>query len=221
MARVPTQFQQFRRLSALVTRSVAWTVLPMAVVLSYSGESVIRLLYGPRWLSALPLLPWTVWLGASVGIVQTCYFLLLAHQQQRHCFIADVIRLGGTLAALLLALPFGLTAYLSALLVLHAAVGTTSLFWLSSHGAMSAKSLVATFVPPAAGSVLSLVVANQAARWLGPLPQPWTGLVFGAAFCVAYLVFLRVCCSAWMHELILYMPQRHRISVLLRLPVPA
>jgi O-antigen/teichoic acid export membrane protein len=222
ITRVQARSGQFRRVSALVMRSVAWVVLPMAVVLSWTGESVVRFLYGPRWLSVLPLLPWTMWLGAMIGLVQTCYVLLLAHQQQRHCFIADALRLGGTLLGLVVALPLGLRAYLIALLMLQSVIMVMALIWLSTGGAMSARSLLATFVPPIVGSALSLAAASQVVRWTGlSVGAPWIGVMQGGVFCLMYLVFLRACCSVWMRELITYLPQRQRISFLLRLPATA
>jgi polysaccharide transporter, PST family len=222
ITRVQTQSDHFRRATALVTRCVVWILVPMAVVLSISGEAVVRVLYGTRWLAVAPLLAWTVWLGAAMGLVQTGYVLLLAHQQQRHCFTADALRLVGTVAALLVALPLGLRVYVGSLVVMNGAIFLLTLAWLLQSGALAARSLMATFVPPVAGSAVALVVARAVSLSIGAIASPiWSGALFGALFGLVYVGFLRACCGRWMREIVSYLPHRQRIEMLLRLPAAA
>ena len=207
MARVPTQSQQFRRLSALVTRSPGpcspWPSCCPTPANRSSGFST-GLGGSARSASALDRVA-----RGQRRSLQTCYFLLLAHQQQRHCFIADVIRLGGSLAALLLALPFGLTAYFLPCwcCTLRSACEPV----LAVQPRRHEREEPGRHVRAAGGRLCLVLRRRQSSRAVArSAPAAVDRSLFRAAFCVAYLVFLRVCCSAWMHELILYMPQRHR-----------
>ena len=60
--------REFQRAGGLVLRAAAWTSIPAAAVLGVVAGPLVRILYGTRWLAAVPLLPWALAL-ASVNRV--------------------------------------------------------------------------------------------------------------------------------------------------------
>jgi len=218
LTRVPVRTPQYRRAATLVIRFVAWTVIPSAILLAWLAEPVTRTLFGSRWLAAVPLVPYTMALGAMLALVQTNYTLLLAHQQQRLCFIADVARLTGTLGLLIVLLPFGLRVYIGGLLGLHGTVLTLTTVWLWRDTVLDGEGLVGAIGPALGGSIVGLAAALVVPRSFGTPTMPFFAVAWqGSLFFLGYVVFLRLCCASWMREIVMHLPQRDRIASILRL----
>ena len=218
LTRVPVRTPQYRRAATLVLRFMAWTVIPAAFALAWLAEPLTRTLYGSRWVAAIPLMPYTAALSAILALVQTNYTLLLAHQQQRLCFIADMMRLVGMVVLLAVLLPFGLRTYVCGLLALHSTVLTITTVWLWRDTVFDGEGLIGAVGPALAGSVAGLSVAIIVPLSLGNPPTPFLALAWqGTLFAIGYLAFLRICCANWMREIVMHLPQRDRIAAILRL----
>jgi teichuronic acid exporter len=212
LARIPLQSEAYQRVSGLVLRTVVWFALPMATVVSLQSGRVVTTLYGERWLEVVPLVPWGMMLGACLATVQATYSLLLAHQEARRCLYADAFRLGGTVVALVLAVPYGLGAYLGAVGIVQLCTLTLVLTWLVRSGAIRAASIVSAIAPAAAASGVAALVAELAARHLlVDLPKVPTLLFYGTIFAVAYLATLRACFATLLKEIVGYMPESGRM----------
>lgn len=222
LTRIGAGTDAYRRASALLLRSVAWTAIPIAVLVGLHAADVVELLYGGRWSAVTPLLPWAMGAAAVSALIQPAYTLLLAHQRQDRCLVADIWRFGGTLVILLTGLPFGLEVYLAGLGLVHVVSLVMIVYWLHADAAVSAQGLVAAMVPPlvsaglAAGSV-------QIVELLSPSPGAgaWQALFGALLFAPAYVLILRLLYRAELEELVGYFPQRRRLSRLLLLPEAA
>jgi len=218
LTRIPPGTDSYRQASAMYLRTVLWTVVPAAVVAGLLAAPLVHVLYGNQWTDAIPMVPWTMAGAAVAAAAQTGYTLLLAHGRQDRCLRADMWRLAGTVIILVAVLPLGIERYLMALVVIHLVSLALVMRWLANAGAVSSRGLTDAFAPPlvsaaAAGAVL-LVVRGVAAPSGSPAG---TSILYGAVFAAAYLVCLRLAFVPQLRELVSYLPERQRISRLLRL----
>lgn len=218
LTRVPLGSDQYRRVSALVIQCLAWTTIPLAFGIGMTSEPVVRLLYGSRWLSTLPLVSAALALSTLLALVQASYTLLLAHQRQRLCLVFDGIRAVGVIAALLLAVPRGVPAYLTSLILLQAGllIATTTALW--REGAITRHAIVGAIVPPLVASTTALLAVRATVATadivIGPI---WTGFAAGALFMLIYLGVLRACFAGLLRDLLSQAPRGSRLLWLLRL----
>jgi len=216
LARIPRQSEAYKRVSVLVLRIIAWTVVPCATVVSLLGEGIVRTLYGTRWLSVIPLVPWAMTVGAFLAMMEAAYKLLLAHQEPRRCLQADIWRLVGMSAALAVALPFGLAAYLGALIVVHGLALTMALWWLHQEGAMHGDAVITAIGPAAVAAALAAAAAEGGRHWAyGQLPLVAQLVLYGALFGATYLLCLRALFASLLRELVVYLPEAAKVHRLL------
>jgi O-antigen/teichoic acid export membrane protein len=212
LARIPVQSEAYQRVSGLVLRTVLWFALPMATVVSLQSGRIVSTLYGERWLAVVPLVPWGMLVGACLATVQATYSLLLAHQEARRCLYADAFRLVATAVALALAVPYGLGAYLGALVLVQLSTLALVLTWLVRSGAIRTGSIVAAIAPAVAACGVAALVAELTGRHiLIDLPALPTLLAYGAVFALSYLGTLRFCFGPLLKEIVGYMPESGRM----------
>ena len=217
LTRIEPGSDQYRRVSALMLRCVAWTVVPVAALLTSLARPAVMALYGAQWLAAVPLVPWAL---AAVGIAsmtQTSYWLLLAYQQQRRCAIADAMRLAGICAGLLLVLPFGLAPYLACVAITQAVTFALVSYWLCQLEAMRLSALVDAFVPSVVAALAGWGCAEVLVRVTGADDLLWTSVAYAAAFGLGYLVVLRIGFRNRLDEVLVYVPHAGPLLRALRL----
>jgi O-antigen/teichoic acid export membrane protein len=218
LARIPPRSDSYRKASALYLRSVTWFVVPLGLASALLADPIVRLLYGNQWLGVIPLLPWAM---AGVGIaavVQTGYVLLLAHQQQNRCLVADIWRLAGTAIALASLAGFGMQAYLAGMAAVHAISLALVLYWLQDGEAVSRRGLVEAIAPPLGSAAIAALVAEVIRRVVVPGEMSLTvAVVEAASLGLMYVILLRVGFRQQLEELVEQLPERRRLSRLLRL----
>jgi teichuronic acid exporter len=221
LARVPRSSEAYRRVSALVLRVVVWFVLPVGVVVSFMRDEIVTTLYGDRWLTVIPLVPRAMAVGVCLAAVQTVYSLLLANENPRQCFFADLWRLVGMAFAVFLVLPYGVNAYLAALFVVHAVALVLVLFWLATHNAITTTGVLAAFLPASASVVLAAITAETfRSLALAPLPPALRIVAYGAVFGSTYLLALRILFPGLLHEVVGYLPESTRVQRILGFASP-
>lgn len=221
LTKIGPRTDAYRRASALLLRAIAWAVVPVAVIGALLADEVVAILYGSAWTEVATLLPWALAAGAVVAVVQPAYTLLLAHERQDRCLVADVWRLVGTVLTLSLALPLGLQTYLAGLTAVHVVSLFLVLYWLRSDDAIAAEGVLMALVPPlvAAGSGAGALFA---ARFVTPIDDSWWSVAFEAAvFGCVYLGAIRLLYPRQLQELVGYLPERDRLSRWLLLANPA
>ena len=217
LTKVELRTDAYRHASALLLRSVAWVVAPIAIVGAMLAADVVSLLYGPRWTAVTPLLPWAMAGGALAALVHTAYTLLLAHQRQRECLRADIWRFAGTALMLAAALPFGVRAYLAGIVAVHAVSLALVLYWLQRDGAIAWQGIGRALLPAvtAAASGVVVVVAARLVMANG-ITGPWPAVAQALLFASAYVAVLRVVFGTALQELVGYLPERRRLNRWLR-----
>ncbi|PPC80053.1 MAG: hypothetical protein CTY39_11765, partial [Hyphomicrobium sp.] len=74
---------QFRRYAGLVLRGVSWATIPAAAFLAICAIDVVTLLYGDKWSSVIPLIPFAVAGVALIGISSASTSMILANSDVR------------------------------------------------------------------------------------------------------------------------------------------
>jgi PST family polysaccharide transporter/lipopolysaccharide exporter len=212
LARISPGTDTYQRVSSLVLRVVLWMVIPIAVGLSLLRHDVVQTLYGSRWLSVIPLVPEAMAVGVLLAAVQAVYSLLLASQQARKCFYADVWRLVGMTIGVVIALPFGIEAYLASLIVVHAVAFVAVVTWLAQIGGIRVSGVVAAIAPALAAVVLAVLVAETTrALVLSALPPIPRMAAYITVFAVTYLAALRLLFASLLREVINYFPKADHV----------
>jgi O-antigen/teichoic acid export membrane protein len=208
LTRLTPDTDSFRRASAMYLRSIGWSVIPLAAMISLLAGPIIDVIYGRNWTGAIPLVPLAMGAAAIAALVQTTYTLLLAHGRQGQCLVADAWRLTGTLLALALWLPLGARAYLAALCGLHlVSLAMVAVFLWRGRG-ISARALAHAIVPPLACTALA---------WIGaPLVAGDSVVLQAIAFGLMYMASLRLLFASPFAELVNYLPQSARLNRWLR-----
>jgi O-antigen/teichoic acid export membrane protein len=216
LARIPRRSDAYRRVSALVLRTVAWMVVPIAVGLSLVRQDVVTVMYGSRWLEVIPLVPLAMSGGVVLAIGAASYSLLLASQEARLCLYADAWRLIAMPATVLIAIPLGLQAYLLGLVAVHLVSTILTLNWLRQTGGISIGGIVSAIVPPFAASAVAVLTAESArVLALAPMPPFLRLAIYIPVFAATYLVVLRTAFSAPLREVIGYLPKANHVHRLL------
>ena len=201
------------RAGILVLQLVAWAVVPVSVCFGVVAGPVVQLVYGPKWMAVIPLLPWAMAWGVGASLTHAAYMLLLARQQARQCLFADVFFLVGTVLALAASLPFGIRAYLIASALLQFVVLALLLRWLSALQVVSRKTLFWAVVPSLASSALAAALALAVLTTMGRNPDTLAmAAIWGSVFLLSYLAILRLFFRRPLEELVRYFPARRILS---------
>lgn len=218
ITKIEPRTDAYRRISALVLRCVAWIVIPVGVILAVTAGPAIRILYGDKWLEAIPLLPWTMAAGAAGALAYTAYMLLLANQQQKRCLLSDLWVLVGTGVSLLWLLPKGTRAYLLSLTLIQLVALVLMLGWLYRDQAITLTGMVGAIVQPVVATVVAFGLCEAIRRHgEGSINSIGIALAYGAAFSLAYLAVLRLLFAPLLRELVGYFPGGYRLTRLLML----
>jgi teichuronic acid exporter len=204
--RVLTQIEpgtpRYGHASSLVLRSVTWTVIPVAVLLSTLADPVVRLAYGRTWLDVIPMVPWAAAASAAGAVGHAMYTLLLANERQQRCLVADLAGLVGVAACLGLLAPGGLIAYLKGLVAVHVVIVAVMLLWMYRDGILSRRSVRGAILTPAVAAALAWLGAEAITWTAGLAPDPGLALLpYSGVFVLTYAVALRALGTADFAEL--------------------
>jgi O-antigen/teichoic acid export membrane protein len=209
----------YARANNLILRSVVWVILPVGLVLSAVAEPLIRVVYGVKWFSAVPLVPWAIAATCIGAIAHVSYMLLLAAQKQKHCLVIDSGMFLASFLALIFVLPHGLIAYLIFLAALQTTKLVLILLCLNYYEAASIKKSAGAILFPAVAASLATLTC-EAVRRLGPggTLTVFQSLMYGLVFSLVYLSVLRLLFAAQLNELLSYAPHSRYLARALGLP---
>lgn len=216
LARIPRGSTAYQRVSALVLRTVAWLVVPIAVGVSLIRHDIVTLMYGSRWVAVIPLVPLAMTGGVFLAVGAASYSLLLASQEARLCLYADIWRLIAMPAAVLFAIPFGLQAYLMGLVIVHLVSTVLTLYWLRQTGGVAIKGIVSAVLPPIAATAVA-VLLTESTRMLAltQIPSIIRLAIYIPVFASIYLLVLRSAFAAPLREVVNYLPKANHVHRLL------
>jgi O-antigen/teichoic acid export membrane protein len=197
------------RACTLVLCSVAWPTFPIAVIFAVASAPVVRTIYGPRWAGTIPFVPWAMAAGAATALAQTCIVLLVAGLQQKRSLYVDAIVLAGTAACLLLLAPRSLQSYLVGTTFVQAFALILMLVWLYHKQSIDLQGIASSLILPAVNAAVSFLGLEAIRTWLG-LSRGTVGgaVLYGAAFCLIYVLLLRLTSRQQCREFVDFLPGR-------------
>ncbi len=208
----------FRRVSGLVLRSVAWVVIPLALIFSVLAEPVVKTVYGSKWLEVIPLLPWGMAFGVAAALAHAAYMLVLASQRQNWCLTLDCLTLAGTAIALFAVLPMGLIPYLASVTCLQTVLCLAAGTMLLRIQSLAWAGLAVAVLPPLLSASLAIALCEGLAVAVKSSKSAFgPAFAYGVIFCIAYAVLLRFLFQKHLGELVSYLPASQRIRRVLRL----
>lgn len=216
ITRAEAHSDRFQRISGLILQSVAWVVIPIAAFFSMEAGSIVRLLFGEKWLAVIPLLPFAMVIGATVSIGATAYRLLLANNQSQLCLRSDMAAFVMGAASMVVLIPQGLYPYLIGATVVTFAIAAILVTLLIRTRGLRTGKLVAALVPPAIASTIGCAL-SWAMQTLLPHNLPAAVQIVPAAllFAAIYTLVLRVLFHAQLVLIVEYLPGGKRIGKLL------
>ena len=208
--------ERFQRISGLVLQGVAWVVLPIAAFFSLESRAIVSLVYGQKWLAAIPLLPLAMAAGAMVSVASVTYQLLLANDRSRLCLRSDIAAFVMVVAAVFVLVPYGVYRYLIGVVSVQTAVCGILMTLLVRTGGIHCRAIGVALWPPA----LAAALASATAFFVGAvLPSGWPDAVRlavdAASYSVVYVVVLRAGFSTHLANLVECLPGSARIRRLL------
>jgi O-antigen/teichoic acid export membrane protein len=207
ITRADAQSERFQRISALVLRAVAWVVIPIAVFLSLEAEPIVGLVYGPKWLSVVPLLPLVLAMTAIGSIGATTYRLLLANDQTRMCLTSDLFAFSIAVPVMLLLVPVGLIAYLWGALAVSAVIAFLLVSMLVASAGVTVNGVLVSLVPALTGAAGAMLISQQFAALLpAVLPVFVRIMIVGVAFAATYVAVLRLLFGSALRDVLDYVP---------------
>ena len=208
------------RIAGLVLQGIAWISIPTAVVFGMLALPVIRVVYGDRWVAAVPLVPWAMAWGFASAFVHACYILLLAKNHVRLCFVSDIASLGLTALSLYFALPYGITTYLVTSASAQILIACALLTLLTRNGLMRWSAVTTAILPPAISSGLAALAAFGLQQGLFST-QPssfWPAMLWGCVFLIVFTMILRSLFGRSLANLVNYLPGGRIMRKALLLP---
>jgi PST family polysaccharide transporter len=213
LARQEQGTASFRRVSGLVLRSVAWVVIPLALIFSMLAEPVVKTVYGSKWLEVIPLLPWGMAFGVAAALAHAAYMLVLASQRPNWCLGLDCVTLAGTAVSLFAILPMGLIPYLASVTCIQGAICAAAAAMLLRLQSLGWEGLAIALVPPLVSAYLAIALCEGLA-WAADSGKTAfvVALAYGAVFCASYAALLRLLFEKHLGELVSYFPGGQRIK---------
>jgi O-antigen/teichoic acid export membrane protein len=208
---------RFRRIAGLVLRSVAWVIIPAAVLLAMEADRLTTLLYGEKWQSVVQLLPLAMAVGAAQGLGASAYQLLLANEERRLCLRSDTAAFligSGTMLALI---PQGVLPYLAGAVAANSLIAFILLALLVRTRGLALRSVWTALLPTAVASCLA-ATAIAALHMLVPpgIPSILYLILAGAIFVATYALALRLLFRSSLVDLLEYVPGGQVMAKVLR-----
>ncbi len=199
--------ERFQKISGLVLRSVAWVIIPIAVLFSLEASAITTLLYGNKWNSVIDILPLVMFVGAAQTMGGCVYSLLLANEARRQCIRSDVFAMLLIVACVLLLMPMGIKTYLVGASAAHVVIGIVLCTLLVRTRGVQMASLLTALLPPFLATALSaaavILVRNNIQM---PAQIILQALIAGTLFGVIYVLAIRQFFRDHLRELLDYMP---------------
>lgn len=208
MTRIEPGTAQYRRMCALVIRTVVWATIPIALLFAVLARPVVAVVYGDQWLAVVPLLPWTMLSAVLASLQQTLLRLMMAHNQIRALFVVNLMWLAGIALCLVLVLrPYGLIAYLAGLCVLQSGLVLVMATGLRQARGLNFEDLGHALLTALAAAGLALGVTWPAFALIGLDHGTWSGAVlFGGTVGLLYVAALRFLFRGPLDEILSYLP---------------
>lgn len=209
---------QFRRISGLALRCVAWVVVPIAAYFSLESAALVTTLYGHQWDAVVPLVPLAMTSGVAISIGAAAYSFLLANNQSRLCLRSDLAAFLLAAGTMVILIPLGIHAYLLGAIVSNTVIAAILLTLLVATHGLAASDVLRALAPPAIASAFATWAAWSVSAGLPSSVPVLAGLLTSwLTFSAAYVLFLRALFRTPLAEMLGYLPGGRTLGRLLNL----
>ena len=199
--------ERFQKIAGLVLRSVAWVIIPIAVLFSLEASAITTILYGDKWNSVIDILPLVMFVGAAQTMGGCIYSLLLANEARRQCIRSDVFAMLLIVACVLILMPISLKTYLIGASAAHVIIGMVLCALLVRTRGVQFASVLTAILPPLVATGLSaaavILVRNNIQM---PTQIFLQALIAATLFGMIYVLVIRQFFRNYLLDLLDYMP---------------
>ena len=155
LSRIDHQPERYRRAFCEILEKLAMIVVPGALFVAATSDWIVRILLGPQWQAAAPLVMYFAVVAAYQPLIQVAGLLYLTQSRSREMLRAGAIDMTLCILAVIAGLPFGATVVAGSLAAVGALLRAPAAFWLSTRrGPVGLRDILGTAAPSAiAGAV--------------------------------------------------------------------
>ena len=173
LSRIDHQAERYRRAFCGILEKLAMIVIPGALLVATTADWVVRVLLGPQWQAAVPLVSCFAIMGAYQPLIQAVGLLYLTQSRSREMVRAAMIDTILCVMGVLAGLPFGATFVAASLTAIGATLRAPAAFWLSSRrGPVSLGDIAAAIAPSivVGAATVGVVITLRQTLFAGDVP---------------------------------------------------
>ncbi|HEY4343346.1 MAG TPA: lipopolysaccharide biosynthesis protein [Parvibaculum sp.] len=159
LSRLAGEPERYRRTYLGMVEKLSMVTMPCAALLVAAPDLVVRLLFGPQWVAATPIVGWLGLAALYQPISYTCSWLFMTQNRTAEMFRWGLISSGLLAVSIVVGLPFGAEGVAASFAVSGIVIRMPALFWaVGREGPVRSLDIVKTMVPSMVAS--GLVIAS-------------------------------------------------------------
>ncbi len=198
LSRLPPNSPQFASIIRQAANLLAYLTLPLAALCIVVPDDVVRLILGPDWPDAAPLLRWLAVGAAASYLTVTVYAVCFATAHTRRLAALTALGLIATVCGLWFARPHGPVGLAAALAIVHLALIAPRLFIATWQTPVALRDYASALCGPVAVTIIFMVGLTAARfatidlHWIPRLVLSTAGGLLAASGLILSLPRLRV-----------------------------
>ncbi|MCE9650962.1 MAG: lipopolysaccharide biosynthesis protein [Parvibaculum sp.] len=195
LSRLAGEPERYRRTYLGMVEKLSMVTMPCAALLVAAPDLVVRLLFGPQWVAATPIVGWLGLAALYQPVSYTCSWLFMTQNRTSEMFRWGLISSGLLAVSIVAGLPFGAEGVAASFALSGIFVRMPALFWaVGRSGPVRSLDIVRTMIPSIVASALA-VLAILALRRLPVFDAATLGPALALVGAVAAAVTL-ICFSS-------------------------
>lgn len=188
LSRLVGEPARYRRTYLGMVEKLSMVTMPCAALLIAAPDLVVRLLFGPQWVAATPIVGWLGLAALYQPVSYTCSWLFMTQDRTAEMFRWGLISSALLAVSIVAGLPFGAEGVAASFAISGIAVRMPALFWaVGREGPVSSLDIVRTMIPSIVASGF-VIVSIVALRHLPALDGATLGSALALVSLVAALV---------------------------------
>lgn len=159
LSRLVGEPERYRRVYLSMVEKLSMMAMPCAALLIAAPDHVVRLLFGPQWMAATPIVAWLGLAALYQPITYTCSWLFMTQDRTREMFRCGMLLSAITATFIVAGLPFGAEGVAASFALSGILIRMPLLFWFVGHrGPVRPTDFLRATMPSVVASVLIIVV---------------------------------------------------------------
>jgi PST family polysaccharide transporter len=161
LSRLVGEPDRYRRIYLGIVEKLSMAAMPCAALLIAAPDHVVRLLFGPQWLAATPIVAWLGLAALYQPITYTCSWLFMTQDRTREMFRWGILASTITAISIVAGLPFGAEGVAASFALSGILIRMPLLFWfVGRRGPVRPMDFVRTMAPSAIASALIIATVK-------------------------------------------------------------